>query len=297
MSWLGFEYFFDANRRIFWLYIISSLVMAIVWLMFNPKRKKILFSKALWFNKSAKIDYIYFILSFYIKTFLIVPFIVGAKTIAYKVMFFLVWLFGYQGAMMLDYDWILFLYTISIFVVSDFSRYWLHRFLHTIPFLWKVHKIHHSAKVLTPFTFYRIHPIENFLFGLRYSLAIGSVTGVFIYLFGAKIGYIEIIGVNIFTFIFSLLGSNLRHSHINFSYPKWLESIFISPKQHQMHHSIKFTFSNFGGTLAVWDKIFGTISYSVEAKKLIFGLKDKKEMAKYYSIINLFILPFERKKV
>ncbi|MDN5089484.1 sterol desaturase family protein, partial [Aliarcobacter butzleri] len=42
---------------------------------------------------------------------------------------------------------IVLMYTISIFVVSDFTRYWLHRFLHTIPFLWEFHKIHHSATV------------------------------------------------------------------------------------------------------------------------------------------------------
>ncbi len=296
MNYFGFEYFFDASRRIFWLYLLSSFLLANVWLFFHPKQKKILFSKALWLNSSARLDYIYFVFSFVIKTFLIIPLIIGAKDVAYYTMRFLVWLFGYKKAIMLDYDLIIFLYSFSVFLLSDFSRYWLHRFLHTFSFLWKIHKIHHSAKVLTPFTFYRIHPVENLLFGLRYSLVIGSVTGVFIYLFGAKIGYIEFLGVNIFTFIFSFFGSNLRHSHVAFAYPKWCENIFISPKQHQMHHSIKYTHRNFGGYLAIWDKLFKTISYSAECKKLIFGLRSKQEMKEYNSILNLIIIPFIRRK-
>lgn len=62
-------------------------------------------------------------------------------------------------------------------------------------YLWlnpKTRKVNHSAKVLNPFTFYRVHPIENLLFGLRYSLTVGLVTGIFLYLFGARLGLIDI---------------------------------------------------------------------------------------------------------
>ncbi len=293
MKW-GFEYFFDPNRRIFWLYILSSFILACLWVFFHPKRRRILLSKALWLHESARLDYIYFVLSFFIKTFLIIPLIIGAKDVAYFTLKSLVFLFGYSGHLHVNYNLILILFSLSIFIASDFSRYWLHRFLHLNPILWEIHKVHHSAKVLTPFTFYRIHPIENLLFGLRYSLVIGFVSGVFIYLFGAKIGYIEVIGVNVFTFIFSFFGSNLRHSHVALAYPKALESIFISPKQHQMHHSIKYTHKNFGGYLAIWDKIFGTIRYSKDAKKIIFGLKNKKDMSLYSSILGCLFVPFKR---
>ncbi len=296
MVWFGAEYFFDASRRIFWLYLLSSSALALVWLFIHPKQKRVIFSKALWLHESAKLDYIYFIVSFFLKTFIIIPLIIGAKDVAYYVMKFLVWAFGYNSALHLEHNLILILYTTSIFLVSDFSRYWLHRFLHTIPFLWKVHKVHHSAKVLNPLTFYRIHPIENILFGFRYSLVIGLVTGVFIYLFGAKIGLVEVVGVNIFVFVFSFVGANLRHSHIALAYPRWLESIFISPKQHQMHHSIKYTHRNFGGALAIWDKIFGTISYSVETKNMVFGLRDKKDMLRYSTLWLLMVAPFKRNK-
>jgi sterol desaturase/sphingolipid hydroxylase (fatty acid hydroxylase superfamily) len=177
--------------------------------------------------------------------------------------------------------------------VSDFTRYWLHRFLHTIPFLWKFHKIHHSAKVLTPITFYRIHPVENLLFGFRYSLSIGLVTGVFVYLFGAMIGIHEVLGVNILLYIFSLMGSNLRHSHIKLRYPTFMENICISPFQHQLHHSTKYYNKNFGGYLSIWDNLFGTLQISRDIlnrnEKIKFGV----EYENHNTITKLLWRPFK----
>jgi sterol desaturase/sphingolipid hydroxylase (fatty acid hydroxylase superfamily) len=34
----------------------------------------------------------------------------------------------------------------SFFLISDFIQWNIHRLLHTIPFLWKIHKTHHSIK-------------------------------------------------------------------------------------------------------------------------------------------------------
>ena len=73
-------------------------------------------------------------------------------------------------------------YTVSVFVVGDFSRYFLHRLMHRIPSLWVFHQIHHSATTMNPFTVYRVHPVESFLYGLRRTLSTGLVTGVFIWL-------------------------------------------------------------------------------------------------------------------
>jgi len=220
------------------------------------------------------------------------PIVISAKTIALFINKQMYLSFDYYENTLFSYEAVIVMYTISLFVVSDFTRYWLHRFLHTIPVLWEFHKIHHSAKVLTPITFYRVHPVENLLFGFRYSLSIGLVTGVFIYFFGAMIDIYSILGVNILVFIFSLFGSNLRHSHVPFSYPKILENIFISPKQHQIHHSTKYFDKNFGGYLAIWDKMFGSLKLSHEVKVLKFGLR-KNQMKDYDSILALLIRPFK----
>ena len=183
------------------------------------------------------------------------------------------------------------MYTICLFVFSDFTRYWLHRFLHTVPFLWEFHKVHHSAKVLTPITFYRVHPVENFLFGLRYSLSVGFVTGVFIDLFGVMVDIYMVLGVNAFLFIFSVFGSNLRHSHVPFAYTDFIEKWFMSPKQHQIHHSKKHFDKNYGGYISIWDRVFGTLSLSSSVNVMKFGLR-KNQMDDYKSLQDLILRPF-----
>jgi len=293
-NYLGFEYFFDANKRIYYIYIISSFLLAFIYLLLNPKDKRVNFSSKLWLHKSAQVDYIYFFMANLIKISLIFPLLLSSKTVALATVLFLSDNFGYQRINM-SYEMVLALFTFTVFIVSDFTRYCLHRLLHTIPLLWNFHKVHHSAKVLTPMTFYRVHPIENVLFGLRYVLSIGCVSGIFIYFFGAKVGLYEIIGVNAFVFIFSLLGGNLRHSHVKFFYPKILEKVLISPYMHQIHHSKKHFNKNFGGSLAIWDYLFRTHLFSHEVKNIKFGLR-KDQMKEYDSALKLLIIPFKMSK-
>lgn len=288
---LFLEYLINPDKRTYWVYILSSIIIAIIYLYFNKKQTKINLSSKLWLHPSAKLDYYYFVLSYFIKILMIFPIVISAKTVAFNINKYLYFEYGFNQIQSISYESTIILYTITLFIVSDFTRYWLHRLLHTIPFLWEFHKVHHSAKVLNPLTFYRVHPVENILFGFRYSLSIGLVTGIFIYFFGSKVGLIEILGANVFIFIFSSLGANLRHSHIPLAYFKFLEKIFISPKQHQIHHSRKHFDKNYGGYLAIWDNIFGTLTLSCEVKTLKFGLK-QEQMKDYNSIVKMIIIPF-----
>jgi len=293
-SFLGLEYFIDAHKRVYYIYIVSSFIMAIIYLSVNQKEKRVNLSSKLWLHKSAQLDYRYFFISNLIKILLIFPIVVSSKTVALSTIMFLTDTFGYVRVD-LSYEVILVLFTSTLFIISDFTRYILHRLLHSIPLLWRFHKVHHSAKVLNPFTFYRVHPIENILFGFRYVLSIGIISGIFIYLFGSKVDIYDVIGVNVIVFIFSLLGSNLRHSHIKLSYPKFLEKIIISPYMHQIHHSTKFFNKNYGGTLAIWDYLFNSHIFSKQVKTVKFGL-NKKQMGEYDSVLKLLVTPFKMSK-
>jgi len=290
---------FSSSKRIYWQYIISALFIALIYFLTLEKKvarkeMKINLSHKLWLHKSAILDYNYFIVSFFIKVVLIIPFIFSVQEITIVVYELLTDYFGYRKITYFSYSEVVILFTVTLFVVSDFTRYWIHRFLHTIPFLWEFHKVHHSAKVLTPITFYRIHPVENILFGLRYALSIGVVTGVFIYLFGAMIGIYEVLGTNIILYLFSLMGSNLRHSHIKVRYPKIVEKFLISPFQHQIHHSTKYYNKNFGGYLSIWDNIFGTLqctkNIAISREKLHFGVATKE----FQTVSNLVFVPFAK---
>ncbi|MEC7230725.1 MAG: sterol desaturase family protein, partial [Verrucomicrobiota bacterium] len=61
----------------------------------------------------------------------------------------------YSSTNLLESDPLFYLF---LFILDDFARYWLHRWLHAIPLLWSFHKVHHSASTLNPFTVFRTHP-------------------------------------------------------------------------------------------------------------------------------------------
>ncbi len=164
------------------------------------------------------------------------------------------------------------IYTVVMFVAWDASRYLVHRWMHRVAWLWELHQVHHSAKTLTPLTLYRTHPIENLLFGIRGVVVTGSLTAVFFYLFRRDAIELELLGINVFGFVFNLVGSNLRHSHVWWSWGR-LERVLMSPAQHQMHHAVDGTSStNLGTWIALWDHWAGTLRCAGELPPRAFGL-------------------------
>ena len=150
-------------------------------------------------------------------------------------------------------------YTIFSFVLLDFFRFFQHYLMHNVGFLWKFHRLHHSAEVLTPLTLHRVHPVEMFIGLLRTTLAIAISSGLYVYLFQMPLHGYHILGVNLPGFLFNVLGANLRHSHIWLGYG-WAEYLFVSPAQHQIHHSqnpVHFN-KNLGVCISIWDIIFGS---------------------------------------
>ncbi|MCH9814740.1 MAG: sterol desaturase family protein [Epsilonproteobacteria bacterium] len=285
---LGFNYFIDADQRIYIGYMLSALVLALLFFWHTPAILKRQFSKKILWHKSAQLDYLYFMISTVIKMTLLIPLLIGVSDVAYWTVMQLQHYFGYMERIRVDKLWLVLGYSCALFIVNDFTRYWLHRLMHTVPILWRFHRVHHSAEVLNPLTYYRIHPIEHLLFGLRYAVSVGMVTAIFIYFFGAGIALYEILGVNIFVFVFSLLGANLRHSHIPLSFGTKVEKWIISPYQHQLHHTKAYSHKNYGSYLAIWDFLFKTHT-STKKENLTFGLKDEQIT---HSLLGLFLNPF-----
>ena len=109
-------------------------------------------------------------------------------------------------------------FSLFLFLLDDFTRYFLHRLLHRWPVLWAFHKLHHSAETLTPLTILRTHPVEGVLFATRSALQ-GVSIGFFVFLFGNTATLATVFGVNLAVFTFHIIGSNLRHSHVWIAYP------------------------------------------------------------------------------
>lgn len=91
----------------------------------------------------------------------------------------------------------------------------------------------------------------------------------------------EIAGINLCIVLANAALAALHHSHVWLSYGPVLEHVFISPAQHQVHHSIdpRHHNRNFGNSLALWDWLFGTLYVIREREEITFGLTGEAEKA------------------
>lgn len=292
---LPLQSFVDSNSRLHILYLFSSLALAYyVYRKANEKESfwSYVFRKDVWLSRSAFVDYGLIFLNSFFKVFLVGPYFVFGFYLSYKLEAFLPELFGYPTQGLSETATIIW-YSITLIIVSDLATYLVHGMMHYVPMFWEFHKVHHSAPSLNPVTQYRVHPVELIMNNAKAILVLGLVTGVFRYLSAHPIEELTLIGANVFSFAFLFFGSNLRHSHIPLKYFGWLEYIFISPFQHQIHHSEaeKHFNKNLGSKLAIWDWMFGTLVRSQAVEKVKFGIGDD-ETRHYDSVLKTLFTPF-----
>ncbi len=184
-------------------------------------------------------------------------------------------------------------YTIALLLTEDFFRYWAHRWMHTSPFLWQFHKVHHSAATLVPVSELRTHPVNGLINLTRAVIAIPLVTVVFLLVFPGKLTAISILGVNAGRFLFNIGGAHLRHSHVWLSFGPFWERLVISPAQHQIHHSQaeEHRNLNFGSQFAIWDWMFGTLYLTKKREQVRFGI-EPEDMKRLQTVAQLYLVPF-----
>ncbi len=138
--------------------------------------------------------------------------------------------------------------TVQIFLfilLKDFVRYWYHRALHEVPFLWRWHAVHHSVTRLYWLNGLRVHPIEIFMQTLIYVIPLALLQPP-----------AEIVLMSVFM---SLSIGIFQHANIGVKLGFW-EYIFSIGDNHRYHHynTKGIGDSNYGGEFITWDIIFGT---------------------------------------
>ncbi|HAN30566.1 MAG TPA: sterol desaturase family protein [Myxococcales bacterium] len=268
------EPLFDPGHRIYWPFLVGSLLIAGFAAAIKGRRRLVgLLSPELWLHRSARVDYQLWLVKHGAKLagLLVLP--LSTLTVARWTVRSLSNHFDLVSAPNWPSWLISALFTGALFVCWDLSRYLLHRLMHSIPSLWSLHQVHHSAEVLTPMTFYRTHPLESLLYQLRGVLVAGVLTGVFFWLFQTRAQAWQLLGVSGVGFAFNLLGGNLRHSHVWLSYGR-VEKWLLSPAQHQLHHA-EGCVHNYGAWLALWDRIGGSLMLAGTERQLTFGLPEQ----------------------
>lgn len=185
-------------------------------------------------------------------------------------------------------------FTFLAILLYDFGFTMLHVAFHKVPFLWKFHKVHHSAEVLTPFSVVRFHLVEFLLQKVSEGLTLGLIFGLFFYLLPSGIDLYKIFGLSLFGILFSSIGV-FRHTHIWISYGK-LDYVFCSPAMHQIHHSTEARHidKNYSQIFSFWDWMLGSLYVPKEKETFKVGLAGEEDWNKG-SVGSHFLAHFRNK--
>jgi sterol desaturase/sphingolipid hydroxylase (fatty acid hydroxylase superfamily) len=134
---------------------------------------------------------------------------------------------------------------VAIMFLTDLVQYWVHRAFHRIPWLWKFHAVHHSAKSMDWMAGARMHFLEILV------LRASTVIPMFVLGFSpaAVNGYIFVV----------YLYSTFVHANLNWRFPI-VEKLLVTPRFHHWHHGIEREAIdvNFAIHFPLLDRLFGT---------------------------------------
>jgi len=186
-------------------------------------------------------------------------------------------LFGPTPALAPSYVWML-LYSLFTLLCYDFVFYLTHYTMHKVPALWAIHKVHHSAEVLTPLTRSREHFLAVPIWAAGGAFSYGFAAGIFAYLFNGNIVAATLFNIGFFSLLFGFNGS-FRHFHVQFHYPAWLSKWLHSPVMHHVHHSYlkKHWDTNFAAVTSIWDRLFGTLYIPEKDEYTPWGIPPAKQ--------------------
>ncbi len=140
----------------------------------------------------------------------------------------------------------------------DLAIYWVHRWSHEVPFLWRFHSIHHSSETMDWISGFRNHPLDG---------AIVAPPFVFLVAAGFTTEFTGIVA------IVQILTGLFLHANVRW---RWrpLHKVLITPEFHHWHHADEpdAHFSNYATFLPLWDLLFGTYFMSRERRPAVYGV-------------------------
>ena len=255
--------------------IAISLAVWILELLFPWRKNQKIFRKDFW------LDLFYLIFNFFILNLIL---LIALSNVTAQIFNDLLSIFGLKLVSIQIFsvsDLSKPLALLIFFVVADFIQWNTHRLLHSVPFLWKIHKTHHSVKEM------------GFAAHFRYNWMEPIVYKSILYIPLMLIGGFSLEDVFIVHF-FSIAIGHLNHANIGWDYG-FLKYIFNNPKMHIWHHSKKLPSkygANFGISLSLWDYLFKTNYIPKDGRDIELGFYDEKDFPKDF--VNQEIYPFQK---
>ena len=149
---------------------------------------------------------------------------------------------------------------VVLFFLDDFAYYWFHRVSHECRFWWAAHVNHHSSQHYNLSTAIR----QSWT-----SVLVGTWAPWF------PLALLGFPPAMIFTMsAFSLLYQFWLHTQAIHRMPAWFEYLFNTPSHHRVHHASNpgYVDRNYGGTLMVWDRLFGSFAAERDDEPCRYGL-------------------------
>jgi sterol desaturase/sphingolipid hydroxylase (fatty acid hydroxylase superfamily) len=148
---------------------------------------------------------------------------------------------------------------VAMFFTTEFFYYWLHRAGHRIRWYWASHQVHHTGNQY------------NLSAAFRQSIT-GKVSGAFIFfapqcLFGFSPVMVAL------SYGLNLVYQFWIHTDL-VKKLSWMEGIFNTPSAHRVHHAanVEYLDANYGGTILLFDRLFGTYIPEKDNVTIRYGL-------------------------
>ncbi|CAN5269925.1 sterol desaturase family protein [soil metagenome] len=167
----------------------------------------------------------------------------------------------------------------AIMVLTDFVQYWVHRAFHRIPFLWRFHSVHHSAKSMDWIAGARMHFLEI--------IVLRSLTATPMFVLGFEQSAIQAYLLIVYVY------SAFIHANVTGSYGI-LEKVFVVPRFHHWHHGLEREAIdvNFAIHFPLLDRLFGTHHLPEKRWPEGYGIGGHPVPVGY---VRQFFYPFRRK--
>ncbi|KAK2180527.1 hypothetical protein NP493_439g01006 [Ridgeia piscesae] len=139
----------------------------------------------------------------------------------------------------------------------DFCYYWVHRLSHEVNFMWAAHQVHHSSEDYNLTTALRQSVLQRYVSWMLYlplaffippSICVVHLQFNVLYQFWIHTECVKTLGP--------------------------LEWVLNTPSHHRVHHGRNryCIDKNYGGTLIIWDRIFGTFEGERDDDTVVYGL-------------------------
>lgn len=151
---------------------------------------------------------------------------------------------------------------LAVMLLFEFGQYWMHRAMHNWHPLWLTHAPHHHVTQLNAMKGFIGNPIELFLISL---------------------GAIALLDVDLNALFAAITGGGViatyAHANVKADPPIWYGFLFTTIRNHSLHHtalSYEDTRCNYGNSVILWDRVFGTYR---EGESAVVGQDERKRLS------------------